>query len=100
MSWNTKGAALLARPEHRGGRKLYRVENVGDRVATSIGATLRQGHEDVSAWLQRGRVPAELPPGASFLLGLGPAFRDSAVLTLTWQGADGEERRWHGVACE
>ncbi|MBY0490655.1 MAG: hypothetical protein K2R93_12505 [Gemmatimonadaceae bacterium] len=96
MSFNTKGPSLVARPERRNGRKVYRVENVGDRAATGIVARLRAGDADVSAWLQQGRVPAELAPGAAFLLGLGPDFQDAAVLTLTWRGPDGDERRWHG----
>lgn len=95
MSWNSRGAALLARPALWRGRKLYQVENVGDQPATAIRATLRNGAEDLSACV-RARVPGAVEPGGTFLLALAPPFDDSGVLTLHWKGPDGDERRWHG----
>lgn len=98
MSWNVKGASLLALPTQWRGRKVYRVENVGDRPARAIRATLRDGSEDLTACI-RARIPETLQPGETFLLAIATPFEDSGVLTLHWAGADGEERRWHGSVC-
>lgn len=97
MSWNAKHPSLVARPELRAGRSLYRVTNEGASTASRLRATLRVGDADHTEALLLGRMPVELPPGGSFLLGQTPGFAGAGVLTLLWQAPDGTEGRWHGV---
>lgn len=98
MSWNAKGAALVARTHlEREGFRYVLIENVGQAAARNARYLLCAGpdREPRPQWI-RGELPSEIAPGVQVKLRLSTAMDQDGVLTLTWDDPLGDERRWHG----